>query len=557
MKNRFPELLLIFSAFVFAFVVLVFWRSADDNSLFSWSWLFEGVNGSRIYLVLIAGLLATLALSAHAVSVRYQIPVLAVLSFAVAVPLWQESEIIIDASRYFTQAKHLELYGVTYYFNEWGKEIMAWTDLPLVPFLYGMLFRICGEHRIAIQIFTTVLFSLTTVLTCLIGQKLWDRETGFSAGLLLLGIPYLLLQVPLMLVDVPTMFFLTLSEFTFLSAVSGKGRLKSASAVAAVVCTILAKYSAWFMLSVLVVILLVYAFQAVDAQRRSLIVKGMCILSLSAIISFLLLLLKAEVVGKQIALLLHYQRPGLARWGETLYSTFFFQVHPFITLLALASVVVAVRNRDPKQVIVMWLVLLIVVFGIRRIRYTLPVFPMLALMAGYGLQAVKRAELRRFIVYGVVSSSLVITFLAYLPFAENMSAANLKLAGEYLNTLKTDTIDVRTLAPHAPAANFAAAVPLLDLFTSKQIRYAYRTEDVAQPADVETSSLRFTWEYRNPGYYSAGSSAKCNNAIVLISGVPPEPVPESLKKELNYRQPHKMFDVKDDNFQLGFSITIF
>jgi hypothetical protein len=91
----------------------------------------------------------------------------------------------VDASRYFTQAKHLELYGVKYFVSEWGKDINAWTDMPLVPFLYGVVFSIFGETRIYIQILNTTFFSLTAVLTFELGKILWDEETGFFAGVLL------------------------------------------------------------------------------------------------------------------------------------------------------------------------------------------------------------------------------------------------------------------------------------------------------------------------------------------------------------------------------------
>ena len=65
-----------------------------------------------------------------------------IVSFAVSAMFWQEPEMIVDASRYFTQAKHLELYGFGYFFREWGNGINAWTDLPAIPFLYGV--ALCG-----------------------------------------------------------------------------------------------------------------------------------------------------------------------------------------------------------------------------------------------------------------------------------------------------------------------------------------------------------------------------------------------------------------------------
>ncbi len=548
--------IVISAAFLAVFVALFLTRSTDDNSLFSWSWMFDRTNASRIYMLLLVGLVGSLFLSRSAFPPATHLPILAVLSFAVTVPLWQESELLIDASRYFTQAKHLELYGVVYFFKEWGREVMAWTDLPLVPFLYGVLFKLFGEHRIVIQIFTSCLFALTSVLTCLIGRALWDRESGFSAGLLLLGFPYLLLQVPLMLVDVPTMFFLTLSVYTFLSALTAAGVVRHAAAALSIACMVLAKYSTWLMLSILPVILLVYAFSSTPSQRRSLFMKGCGILIIATAIACLALALKKNVIAEQIALLMHYQKPGLARWSESLHSTFLFQIHPFITLFAVLSIVIAYRHRDPKQLIALWLVLLVLLGGVRRIRYTLPVFPMLALMAGHGLQAVTREGLRRFIVYGIVSSSLAVTFLAYLPFALHMSAENLKLAGEYLSSRKETVLDVRTLAPTEPVANQAVSVPLLDLFSSKQIRYCW-TDDTPPPAGAETSSLRFTWEYRTPKYYTDQCDAKCNAAAVLVSTLPLQPLSGRTERELTGMKLVRTFEDRHDIFMLSFGVSVY
>ena len=64
---------------------------------------------------------------------------------------------------------------------------MAWTDMPLVPFLYGLIFKFFGESRLYIQIFTTFFFSMTVVLTYMIGKTLWDEDTGLYGGMLLLG----------------------------------------------------------------------------------------------------------------------------------------------------------------------------------------------------------------------------------------------------------------------------------------------------------------------------------------------------------------------------------
>ncbi len=552
MQNKLADYLFVSCLFLLAFVALFLLRGADDNALFSWSWVFYRIDASRIYLWLVVGLIISFLLSRSAIPAGYRTAFLAVLSFAVIVPFWKESEIIVDASRYFTQAKHLEVYGIGYFLREWGSTIFAWTDMPLVPFLYGMIFKMFGENRIFIQLFTTVLFSLTVVLTSFIGKILWQGETGFAAGLLLLGIPYLLTQVPLLLVDIPTMFFLTLSVFTFLNALNKGHFLWIACSIATIILAVLTKYSAWFMLSVLGVVLIICG----SKDRRALL-RGVVILLTAAAVSGAILLFKFHVVSEQVRLLREYQQPGLARWGESFISTFLFQTHPFIAISALASLVVAYRKRDARYVIISWLVMLVVVFNVRRIRYILPLFPMLTLMAGYGIQVIKRDELRRFILFGIVMTSLAMGTFAYLPFAERMSAANLKHAGEYLNTLDAPEIEVITLFSKEPIANPAVAVPLLDLFTDKQIHYRYEPEGFPSREEIERSSLRFTWAYRNPAYYIAKPVAILNAPVVIISDDLHGPLPKQIAQRLEGYRSSEAYTTSDKIFRFNISVEIF
>ena len=550
MQNRLANTLLA-AAFLIAFVALFLFRSFDNNTLFSWAWVFAEVDAARIYFALAASLVLAFLLSRLSVPERAHLPLLATLSCAAALPFWTEAELIIDASRYFTQAKHLSMYGVAYFLKEWGRSIPAWTDLPIVPFLYGMAFSVFGEHRIAIQLLTTMLFSLTVVLTYLTGKTLWNSTIGFSAALMLLGFPYLLTQVPLMLVDVPTMCFLILAVYTFLLAVRSGGAARMVCSVAAIVLTVLAKYSAWFMLTVLIVVMAVYA-----RDRRSQ-VRGAAILLIAGTASGCLLLLKSDVVSGQLALLRAYQGPGLERWGESFVSTFLFQMHPIITVFALLSFAVALLKRDARFAIISWLVLLVVLFGIRRIRYTLPVFPMVALMAGYGLQVITQDDRRRFIAYGIVSTSLVIAIFAYLPFAEHMSAVNLKHAGAYLNTLGVADVEVITLPPKEPFINQAISVPLLDLFTNKRIRYRYEPGALPPREEIERSSLRFTWEYRNPAYYEDTPPEAERSVLVVIADASDSAMPRSLERNGIHYDQARFFCINEAIFKHNVGIGIY
>jgi len=198
-------------------------RSMDDNRLTRWDWVFAHTDPIRLFSIVGAGILAAYLLVKAPLPGRRPAMVLFLSSYAMAACFWAQPEVILDASRYFSQAKHLEIYGLGSFLQEWGREIPAWTDLPLVPLLYGLTFQLLGESRIWIQALNTLLFSATAVLTYWIGRTLWNPDMGRWAGVLLLGSPYVFTQVPAMLVDVPSMFFYTLALFSFLQAIHHGG----------------------------------------------------------------------------------------------------------------------------------------------------------------------------------------------------------------------------------------------------------------------------------------------------------------------------------------------
>jgi 4-amino-4-deoxy-L-arabinose transferase-like glycosyltransferase len=540
-------------AALFTALALFAFRSADDNRLFNWQWVFAYRGTSVMFPLLISGIISAYVLARVSLIERRPIIFLVLFSFVTTAIFWTEPELIMDASRYFTQAKHLEVYGIEYFFSAWGKDITVWTDLPAIPFLYGLIFRFFGENRIFIQAFTTMLFSGTLVLTYLIGKTLWNEELGFHAGMLLLGMPFLLTQVPLMLVDVPTMFFLSLSIFTFIKALDRGGGPMILLSALAVFFTVFSKYSAWMMLSVLVVILLISSKKDPKVALR----RSSAVILLTGLLIGTVAALKFDVLSEQITLLLSYQKPGLDRWGESFISTFLFQIHPFITLAAACSIIVAFKKRDWNYAIISWLVALVLVFDIRRIRYILPAFPLLALMAAYGLQNITRKELRRFIVFVVVCSSLILAIFSYLPFARQTSAENLRDAGEYLNASGIDAVEIITLPLKDPVVNPSVSVPLLDLFTKKRMVYQYHPESFPPPKDVEISSLRFTWEYTNPQYYAGDQTEKNHTAIMIISGEANSSLSPSVVQRLQGYRMTKRFGIASDPFRYKTIVEIF
>lgn len=550
--NRRLLALLVSLVTLTVFAALFVLRSLDDNRLTSWQWAFDQADIAWIFLALAAGIVLAYPVSRISVPGRWRVPTLFASSFAAAAVFWGAPEVIVDAARYFVQAKYLELHGVGYFLREWGREIAPWTDLPLVPFLHGLVFTLFGEARIAVQLFTTLLFSATVVLTWLIGRTLWDDTVGGTAGALLLAMPYLLTQPALMLVDVPTMFFLTLAVFTTIKALGeGDARFLAAAPVA-ITLAILSKYSAWLMLSVLPVILFVH----LDRGPRLVLRRTAAVALVSMLLAGTAALAKLDVFAAQLTLLWSYQWPGLARWEESHVSTFLFQVHPFVTAAALGSVVVAFTRRDRRYVIVAWMLLLVLALGIRRARYVLVTLPMLALMAGYTLREISDGRLRRFVVSCAVVSALVTALYGYLPLLKGMSAANLMAAGERLDAMAAERVEVITLPQERSIVNPAVAVPLLDLHTAKPIIYRDGMVAPPDPRTVAISPLRFTWEFDMPSFYEPGAASP-GDAVAVIASRPGQPLPDHVAAKVADMRLFREFTVWERIFRFGTIVTLY
>ncbi|PKL52024.1 MAG: hypothetical protein CVV37_03310 [Nitrospira bacterium HGW-Nitrospira-1] len=555
-KNRSVIAVSFFSLFLYS--VLFFARSFDDNRTASWQDVFTVANPLIVFSILVICIPAAWLLSRLTLMERYPSFFLFSSSFAMAASFWSEPEIIVDASRYFAQAKHLELYGAGFFLREWGRAIAAWTDLPVVPFFYGLIFKVFGESRLYIQIFTTLLFSLSSVLTYWIGKKLWDADTGFYAGLLLLGIPYLYSQVPLMLVDVPAMFFLLLAILSFLTALEKGKALRILLSSAAITLAFYSKYSMWMMLSVLLVLALTCRDSFPELKTSVYLRRVFAILSIAAFLIGTVFVYKFDSMSEQISLLLSYQKPGLRKWGESFVSTFFFQIHPLITLAAGYSVYAACKKRDVRYLGVFWLVALVFLFQIRRIRYIMMVFPMLALMASYGLQRLRQKEIIRFIALSVVAFTFAVGVFAYLPFLQKNSASNLMNAGRHLDLLDVTGAEVFTVSSENSFVNPAVAVPILDLFTKTQIRYNYIGEKPYSAEDLSRSPFRFSWEYKNPKYYTVTKKTnQGRSAVVVISDETGMKLPMEIKQKIAGFGKNVSFVTTDNIYEYQPVVTVY
>ena len=256
------------------------------------------------------------------------------------------------------------------------------------------------------------------------------------------------------------------------------------------------------------------------ATRRSLIVLGA-----AAATAGTLLAAQHQVIAAQLDLLREYQLPGLGRWRESTLSTFFFQIHPFVTLLAGYGVITAVRKKEIVFLVPACFAVFVLLLRVERIRYMLPLFPLLALMAAQGLRALSGdAQVRRFTALSVAGASLVLVLFAYLPFLNGTTMANLADAGSYLDSLPGDAVEVRVLPQHRSMGNTEAAIPLLDLFTRKRIVYRQEPQPYPSSGKVLTSPLRFTWEQKLPRWYAGQDDENGLPLVVISSGDDPLPL---------------------------------
>ena len=534
--------------------VLYIFRIYDDNRLLSWQWVFANNEVYITGLILLIGLFLSWWLTGIELSQKKALVLLLCTSFMVCSVQWSQPELIVDTSRYFLQAKSIAVNGPAYFIHEWGYGIAAWTDLPLIPFLYGLVFSLVGEYRIAIQILTTLFFCGTVLLTFLIGKALWDETTGLYGAALLLGMPFLLSQVPLILIDIPTMFFLSLAVYCMLIAVKTEAVSWFVVAIITIVLALLCKYSTWLMLSVLIVI-------AMSCRRGSWadLSKMMLTLFMGVAIFFIIVLLwKYDAIVKQFILLTTYQLPGLDRWHESHISTFLYQVHPFITLAALSSVYLAWHKRDVRYLIVAWMVLLVLLLEIKRARYVLIVFPMLALMAAYALRQINDNRVRNYMVLCIIVSSLVVTLYGYSSFAHKTSAMNIKHAGEFLNKIKLSTVEVILLPQINSTINPFVSVPLLDLFTTKNLVYWKPPVLTSRPEQkkLSTSPLRFSWEYKLENYYQTSHDA-AEKVIVIISNTETQVLPAIVSARLKGFHLKRRFTQHEDVYRYSTIVDVY
>jgi hypothetical protein len=89
---------------------------------------------------------------------------------------------------------------------------------------------------------------------------------------------------------------------------------------------------------------------------------------------------------------------------------------------------------------------------------------------------------------------------------------------------------------------------MLDLYTAKQVSYAYQGALPEARERAAASPLRFTWEYRNPDYYRAGVAGG-DVAVALVADDLDGPLPPRVQDRLRGLRLARAFAVDDGVFR--------
>jgi len=535
-------------------------QSFDNNRLLSWQWVMNRENILLIFSIIIAGTIIVYEICKLHISTTWALLMLLAGSYLIGVVSWSSPEVMIDSARYLNYAKYIESHGFVYFLSEWGYAVNAWTDLPLTPLIYGALFSIFGESRGAIQIINTLFFSASIYVTYLIGKELWNKKTGMYAAILLLAIPFLHIQPSQLMVDVSAMFFVSAALLTTIVALKRHSTYWAILACLTIVCALITKYSAWLVLCSLLTIPAVLSSHRMTEHIKQKIDKQLIIIvtftsSLLSIIYYLY----HPVIFNQINILMDYQLPALQRWQESYISTFFYQIHPFITLASITSIFIAIKRKDVRFLVPGVAVLIMLIMEINRARYLVILFPMLALSAAYAICQINNQLISKFITGNAVMAALIITLCANINFLHSISTVNLKNTGIYLNTLSEHDVAVILLPQTQTTINPKIALPMLDYFTDKKVYTLYQTPETitGHASGVKNSPTRFTWEINYPYTKTNLNELQNNTVIVLIASEINQKIPNKVKTLLSDYEIDRTFEISDKVFRFQTVISLY
>jgi hypothetical protein len=311
----------------------------------------------------------------------------------------------------------------------WGADQARFHRIfPLVPAAYGLLFRVLGESRLAVDLGLLLGHLAPPLATAWLGRELGREREGLAAGWLVLATPLLAAQSGWMLFDLPLIGLVTASWAAVLRARSRRTPGSVALAASLILLALATKVSAGLFL---VPPLLVLALRS----RKALLV-GLGLLAVAG-----LLLVRPP-----------FWRSDLGSYPLGL-GAISLHLRPALLLLALPALALRDRLDALTAGALAALPVLLLYAPVEHLaRYALPLLPLLAL----------RAARHRALVGPLVASGLAMAVLGYRPLMADTQALNLQVATRLLQDQGVASIEVGGDLPNTtfPAEALTALVDL-------------------------------------------------------------------------------------------------
>ncbi|MCK4827913.1 hypothetical protein KA005_69935, partial [bacterium] len=194
----------------------------------------------------------------------------------------------------------------------------------------------------------------------------------------------------------------------------------------------------------------------------------------------------------------------------------------------------------------------------RRIRYALIAFPMLSLMAGYALASIKEARIRRYLTLCILLSAGIFSITGFSSFIGSSSARNIQAAAKYIDSIELSTVEVITLPQTRSSVNPVMSIPLFDLYSQKQVIYrdGRGRDPQTKLNNMQSSPLRFTWEYTLPDFYQY-SERKPERIIAVISDSKEQEIPGDIIERLSGYKLARQFITQEEIYRYKTIVDIY
>ena len=116
-------------------------------------------------------------------------------------------------------------------------------------------------------------------------------------------------------------------------------------------------------------------------------------------------------------------------------------------------------------------ILVFFLLEIKRARYLVVLFPLIALLAAFGLRFFQDIVIKKYIVASAVYVSILITVGLSIPFLASTGSANIKAAGNYIDSLHVENVLVLVSEQDRSSINPEISIPLLDYYTDTNIKH--------------------------------------------------------------------------------------